>query len=566
MGMISLFLRRGLLMAIVAAFAAAANAQPVSGSAASVEWAAADCCAIVRAVIDDVSIHELKDGLYPNAGVRRYQTVTARVLDTLKGEHADRLQFVNDGDFRGFRLAELQAKKQELLLFLDPSLRRGIINFATGEYAYARFPLAVAGAIVLNDNGCRWTHTNVPVLSARLDRLVSAKQTLDAVKAYVDGHSQRTPVRSETMELPPKLRGGYYKATLTIPADEDSSSRGQARPTEQAILDFEQFEERFAKPPPADGKPSFSRKGTGAVSVYALEAMAADCDAIVRGAIEKACFVARTDGPKGDSYGVRLRVIEWIKGKVGGGRAEEGRAGDRVACYVIDAGDLDTLRREETEIVLFMRANQDQGVAHPYGALEYRVRGGHWDDSAIVLDGESADGQSAEVLFADLTWHRKSDEIIERLRGAVKEASGDDAAMRSRYSCAGDPPPLFRFHPPTTVAADSTIEGNPHSHVYLPIDRSLEENARKWAAADSKDLRWVAARAMVYFKSDENAAILRRMLDDDATWGRREMLHMTGLSHPYEPELLVRWEAWHVLAGWGYDAPRPEFAIRGMRD
>ena len=53
------------------------------------------------------------------------------------------------------------------------------------------------------------------------------------------------------------------------------------------------------------------------------------------------------------------------------------------------------------------------------------------------------------------------------------------------------------------------------------------------------------------------------LLADDSTWERKEMLAMTQLSYPFEPEYLVRWEAWHVLEGWGYDPPEVKFA-RGL--
>nr|MBC8873413.1 hypothetical protein [Planctomycetota bacterium] len=69
-----------------------------------------------------------------------------------------------------------------------------------------------------------------------------------------------------------------------------------------------------------------------------------------------------------------------------------------------------------------------------------------------------------------------------------------------------------------------------------------------------------------YFKSDENAAILKTMLDDDAAWGRIDMLHMTGILWPYSPKFLVRWEAWHTLAGWGFDVPKTSFGESRRRN
>jgi hypothetical protein len=529
------------------------SAQPVSTTVSSIEWATAQACIIVRATIDSVSVHELKDGLYPNQGVRRFQTVSIHVRETLRGEHEERLQFVHDGDFSTFRLADLQARKQEMLLFLDSSLRGGEINRATGEYAYTRFPLKVASAIVLDADRCRWTHTSVPVLSADLKRVNTPRQTIEAVKLYLKSHQGDEASKPETKLLPPELRGGFHQATLMFPPNAGPNPPGSKM--KPPLLGFEQFEEQFSKPPPAERKPSYSRKGTGAISVYALEVMAADSDVIVRGIVEKSCFVSRVDGPTGDSFAAEVRVIESIKGETN----------DRISCFISDAGDLDKLQRDKREVVFFLRNNKTDRVADPRGVLEFRTRGGHWDDSAIVLDKTVA-----EVLFEDLTWRHEPAEILHRLRSVVRKPDGanDDANVkkgtRRMATRMGENKSLalFRFHPPTSIAADSSIAGNPNSRVYLSLNSDLQENARKWASAESQDLRWVAARALVYFRSDENADVLMKLLDDNATWERREMLSMTGLPYPYEPEFLVRWEAWHVLAGWGYDVPRPAFGRR----
>jgi hypothetical protein len=530
------------LTASVMAFVGAAWAQPVSGTASSVEWAAANSDLIVRALIDDVSVHALKDGLHGDAGRHRYQMVTVRVLETLQGEHSDRLQFVQNGDFGAARLSDLHKNQQEVLLFLEHWSRSKKFNRSGGGYAYTRFPHLVDGVILFGPEDVRWAHSSVPVLSSDLTRLSTPKQTIETVTSYLKGRANQEPVRGVTIRLPPDLRGGYYEVAFTFPADADIDN-GPFRDTalKRPILDYETFKKRCAKEPPAEKKSSYSRKGGGYIGVYALELMAADCDVIVRGVIEQSCFVSRTDDPTGDSYGIKMRVVETI------------RTPRQVTCVVSDAGELEKLQRDEQELIFFLRSNRNQAVSHPAGALEYRTRG-LWDDSVIVLN-EGA----AEVLFADLTWHRHPHEILTRLRATADptdKTDDGDASLAMR-----DPAglPVFSVHPPATIAAESSIAGNRYAVVYLPVNQRLEENARKWAVSNNRDLRWVAARAMVYFKSDKNAAILRRMLDDDATWDRREMLHMTGLSHPHDPEFLVRWEAWHVLAGWGHDVPTPVF-------
>lgn len=76
-----------------------ACAQPQSPDDSGVELLVERSQRVVRAVVEDVVVHDLKDGLHRYAGRRRYQTVSTRVLETLKGEHSDRLQFVQNGNF-----------------------------------------------------------------------------------------------------------------------------------------------------------------------------------------------------------------------------------------------------------------------------------------------------------------------------------------------------------------------------------------------------------------------------------------------------------------------------------
>jgi hypothetical protein len=530
-----------------------AGAQPVSGSASSVEWEAAHSPLIVRAVIEDVTPHTLPDGLAGGGGsFRRYQTVTVRVLETLKGKHSDRLQFVVNGDFGSFRLADLQKSKQEMLLFLETWLRSGKFNRSTGGYAYTRFPLVVCNAAVLAPKDSQWANSGMPVLASNLTLLSTPKQITDTIKAYLKNRNPDVPLQRATILLPPELRGGFYETRFTFPTDADLGDRKpDAAWAQKPVLDFEDFKKQFAGKPPAEKKSPYSREGRGYVGVYALEVMAADCDAIVRGVIEDCCCVSRSKYPTGDSYGVKVRVVETIKGKTT----------ERIAFFLTDAGDLDRLQRDKQEVILFLRSNHNRAVPYPAGALGYRTRDGLWDDSAIVLDKDSA-----EVLFADLTWHRDPKEIVARLRAVAQRAEKIDPIDDWGSLYAHGRLPVFDVHPPTTVAAGSSIAGNQFAFVYLPVNQELEDNARKWAKSSNQDLRWLAARAMVYFKSDKNAELLKGMLGDDATWEGRDMLHMTGLAYPFEPEFLVRWEAFHVLAGWGYDVPQPVFTSGRRKD
>ena len=50
------------------------------------------------------------------------------------------------------------------------------------------------------------------------------------------------------------------------------------------------------------------------------------------------------------------------------------------------------------------------------------------------------------------------------------------------------------------------------------------------------------------------------MLSDVAVWSKEEVEKlMKNLSSIHNPQHLVRWEAWHVLAAWGEQVPKVEF-------
>jgi hypothetical protein len=512
------------------------HAQPVSASTASVEWMAANSSSIVRGVIDEISVHD------PHDAFHRYQTVSVRVLETIKGPPSDRLQFVHDGDFGPVRIGKLLEDRQPLLLFLNDWPRSRRFHRSTGGYAYTRFPYVVEAVVVLTPDNVRWTHLAVPLLSSDLTVLSTPGQLIGAIRAYLGRPRGQAPVQDVTIELPPHLRNVYDRVHFTYPAD---ARTDQAQPIVPGrAIDFATYKSRFAKDPPATRKPPYTRDRRGYIGVYALELMAADCDEIVRGVIEDCCFIADPDDPIGPSYGIKLRVLETIKGN----------ASDWVDFELADARDVEALKASRREIVVFLNRQSSPSLKD---ALSHRTRARLWDDSVIVLDRDRE-----EVLFADLTWHRDPGEVLERLRHVARrplERMEEHATRSSQSQTDHRGPPVFAVYPPKPLVAGSSIEGNIYAVIYLPVDAELEANARRWAVAISKDLRWMAARALVYFKSDRNANLLKSLLGDDATWSRSDMQHLIQPIYNESPKYLVRWEAWHVLDGWGYVADRPDW-------
>lgn len=515
------------------------QAQPVSSADSSVEWKAARSKQIVRAVISEVTPHKLPDGLHRYSGIRRYHTVTVNVLETLKGEPAETLQFVHSyGSIGNFKFGEAQKSGQPILLFLDDWARSRKFIRANGGYAFSRFPLTVQWLAVLEPKKVRWAHTTVAVLSSDLQRQETPEQLLETVRVFLKTRKGNGPPHGKAVRLPAALRGGFSDVHFTLPADGDDA--------QQERLSFDAFKKKYGRKEP-EGKElisSYERASSGYVGIDSLELMATDCDVIVRGVIEDSCFLGSKFDPNHNVLAVKLRVLEKLKGECPGS----------IGIHMSFPRNVHQLQQDQQEIVAFLKTEQFE---LPAAALGFQTRKGLWEDTAIVLSQKHA-----EVLFADLSWHRKPDEILNRLRAIARPERKKIAELKegsAPFAHHGTWPPVFTFHPPPSIAAGSVIAGNPHSRVFLPVDAELEANALKWAVSEDPNRRWLGARAMIYFKTDQNAKLLKTMVNDSAAWGRRDMLNLLHLSHPYSPRLLVRWEAWHVLAGWGHDVPKPDF-------
>lgn len=90
------------------------------------------------------------------------------------------------------------------------------------------------------------------------------------------------------------------------------------------------------------------------------------------------------------------------------------------------------------------------------------------------------------------------------------------------------------------------------SYVRFPVDQPLERAAQHWPqpiyAAQ-------AAQALREFRSKENAAILRRLLDERSEFTMQGAGRLWSLSYPV-PDL-----AWHTLESWGEHVPRPVMTL-----
>lgn len=512
-------------------FCGEATAQPLGKSEDSIEWMAADSTRIVRATIEKIEIVH-KSSMFVS------RAITLRVKQTLKGEHEDSLRFVNRG-FGCPSAEDWKSRQCELLFFLNDG-RYHLNRWATG-HVMTRFPLVVRNAIELSPG-------KVAVYSRSLKRIGDPKELVGAVTGFLSKRKRQSRLPSFQFNLPRSYHDHRYtRVQLTVPVDEALQKLANAwlESPELAVIggralqrftprrDLEGFAEKYRGKSIATPTRRFGRRRANFVGVGCLEQMAVDCDAIARGAIEDFCILkAAPEQPS--SAGVKLRVTAMLKGV----------RQASLSFGVADVEDLASLRERGIELLVFLKRNRLQKSMESLGMLEYSARSDSWDRSVVVLHEDLA-----EVVFCDLTWTKDPKAILKRLRAFL---GTPEASQRT---------PTFELRAPASLVQGTSIAGNQFAVVYLPVNPQLETNARKWVRSTDKNLRWVGARALIFFKSDKNAELLRPLLEDDAIWPRHEGLRLLGSLADARLDIrrLTRWEAWNVLHGWGYDVTRPLF-------
>jgi len=152
---------------------------------------------------------------------------------------------------------------------------------------------------------------------------------------------------------------------------------------------------------------------------------------------------------------------------------------------------------------------------------------------------ELAEGK-LEVFKADLTLLRKPDAVIQAAR---------EAARRT-------PPGVKRIHTfglkvPRELCAGTQWEQYYHTSGHLvlsvPVDKHLEKRAQDYLRSESYLKRAEGVRALRHFKSDENIARVRPLLDDPGRY------HAQGVETIY----VVRREAYETLKSWEIDVKKP---------
>jgi hypothetical protein len=240
-----------------------------------------------------------------------------------------------------------------------------------------------------------------------------------------------------------------------------------------------------------------------------LEATVANADLVVVGMLRRPV----AGGPPGLS-GAAIDVEEVLKARPG---EQYERLGFSLRTSAKDlAGGEDRPRR-------LLLAMQD-------GAME----------PAAILVLERGD---LEVLAADFTLLRDPADVI---RIARETARRMPAGVKRVHT--------VNLEVPRPAIAGTRWARYSETFMSVPVDDHLEARARDLLRSDDGSRRIEGIRALRYYKSAENIARLRPLLDDPTTAYLRHAEENMGREVRV---FLVREAAYEALKGWGVDAPLP---------
>jgi len=300
----------------------------------------------------------------------------------------------------------------------------------------------------------------------------------------------------------------------------------------------------------AEGQPQFNR-------IDSLEWMAADSKAIVR-----AVVVDVTREPADHDWEfwdtVTVKVLETLKGTP---RAK--------VTFVVNTlrsdEELARWKQQRQELLLFLvegKLLREQHANYARHELAPRPR---WKRSCIELGS----GATPHVLTMDLGVLTDPKPVLERTRAAIAATAkagqvGKHVVRRPVSSWRG----AFVY---LTVPADRRLETNARRWVESPegsMPKTDEPGAipgddsswmcNAWWPMTTKALRAEGIKALRHFKSDENVALMKSLLDDPASY--RHTVEEGEWTAIRRREYFLRQEAFTTLKQWSVEVAQPVLA------
>lgn len=151
-----------------------------------------------------------------------------------------------------------------------------------------------------------------------------------------------------------------------------------------------------------------------------------------------------------------------------------------------------------------------------------------------------------EVMTANLTLLRDPEDVIQAARETVRRMPAGVKRMHT-----------FRLQVPREIVTGTKWEPyydtGGHLRLSVLVDKQLEKRAHDYVRSESGQKRGEGVRALMYFKSDENIALVRPLLDDPQVTYLHPAEKHKGAVRVYG----VRYEAYRTMKSWGMDVEKP---------
>lgn len=151
-----------------------------------------------------------------------------------------------------------------------------------------------------------------------------------------------------------------------------------------------------------------------------------------------------------------------------------------------------------------------------------------------------------EVMSAEIKLLRDPDDVIKIAKETVRRMP---AAVKRIHT--------FDLQVPRKIVAGTEWEKyyntGGHLRLSVPVDKKLEKRAQDYVRSEEPHKRGEGARALVYFKSDENLALVRPLLEDPGITYVQPAYEDKGEERVYG----ARYAAYRTLKSWGVDVEEP---------
>ncbi len=148
-----------------------------------------------------------------------------------------------------------------------------------------------------------------------------------------------------------------------------------------------------------------------------------------------------------------------------------------------------------------------------------------------------------EILTAEFKLLREPDAVIQAAEEALKRTS---PAVQRLHT--------FRLNVPRDLTVGTKWEKDYALQLTVPVDKQLEKRARKYLHSENYSERREGARALRYFKSDENIAQVKSLLSDHGYGYWQHPLQNNGIEVRHYG---VREDAYYTLKFWGVEVEKP---------